>query len=62
MLSRVVNDISSCSLDNGDILRKVTMKIELERIDMQEGITVEVLLDDGATELVMSLLRSRNLS
>ena len=31
------------------------MKIELERIDMQEGITVETLLDSGATRLVMSL-------
>jgi len=36
-------------------LRKVTVKIGLERIDMQEGITVEVLLDSGATGLVMSL-------
>ena len=31
------------------------MKIGLERIDMQEEITVEALLDSGATELVMSL-------
>ena len=30
------------------------MKIGLERIDMQKGITVEVLLDSGATGLVMS--------
>ena len=30
------------------------MKIGLERIDMQEGITVEALLDSGATRLVMS--------
>jgi len=30
------------------------MKIGLERIDMQEGITVEVLLDSGVTGLVMS--------
>jgi len=35
-------------------LRKVTVKIGLERIDMQEGITVEALLDSGATGLVMS--------
>jgi len=35
-------------------LREVTVKIGLERIDMQEGITVEVLLDSGATGLVMS--------
>ena len=30
------------------------MKIGLERIDMQEGITVEALLDSSATGLVMS--------
>ena len=36
------------------MLREVTVKIGLERIDMQEGITVEALLDSGATELVMS--------
>ena len=36
------------------MLREVTVKIGLERIDMQEGITVEVLLDSGATRLVMS--------
>ena len=30
------------------------MKIRLERIDMQEGITVEALLDSGATGLVIS--------
>ena len=31
------------------------MKIGLERVDMQEGITVEALLDSSAMELVMSL-------
>ena len=36
------------------ILRKVTVKIRLERIDTQEGITVEVLLDSGVMGLVMS--------
>ena len=35
-------------------LREVTVKIGLERVDMQEGITVEALLDSGATGLVMS--------
>ena len=35
-------------------MREVTVKIGLERIDMQEGITVEVLLDSGTTGLVMS--------
>ena len=41
-------------MDSGDLLREVTLKISLERIDNQEGITVEVLLDSGATEIVMS--------
>ena len=35
-------------------LREVTVKIGLERIDMQKGITVEALLDSRATGLVMS--------
>ena len=36
------------------LLRKVTVKIRLERINMQEKITVKVLLDSGATRLVIS--------
>ena len=36
------------------MLREVTVKISLERIDTQEGIMVEALLDSGATGLVMS--------
>jgi len=39
----------------GRTLREVTVKIGLERIDTQEGITVEALLDSWATGLVMSL-------
>jgi len=39
----------------GKPLREVTIKIGLERLDMQEGITVEALLDSGVTGLVMSL-------
>jgi len=42
------------NLDKGDLLREVTVKIGLERIDTQEEITVEALLDSGATGLVMS--------
>jgi len=38
----------------GKALREVTVKIGLERIDMQEGITVEALLDSRATGLVIS--------
>jgi len=35
-------------------LREVTVKIGLERIDTQEGVTIEILLDSGATGLAMS--------
>ena len=35
-------------------MREVMVKIGLERIDMQEGVTVEALLDSRATGLVMS--------
>ena len=35
-------------------LREVTVKIGLERINTQEGVTVEALLDSGATGLVLS--------
>jgi len=36
------------------ILREVTVKIGLERINTQKGIMVEALLDSGATGLMMS--------
>ena len=39
----------------GKPLREVTVKIRLERIDIQKGITVEALLNSGVTRLVMSL-------
>jgi len=55
MFSRVIDDISYYSLNNGDLLREVTVKIGLERINTQEGVTVEALLDSSATGLVMSL-------
>ena len=35
-------------------MREVTLKIGLERIDNQEGITVEALLDSRAMGIVMS--------
>ena len=54
MLSKVVENISTCSLENRKILREVTMKIGLERIDTQEGVTVEASLDSGTIGLVMS--------
>jgi len=49
-----VDNISCCNLNNGDILREVTVKIGLERIYTQKEITVEVLLDSETTGLVMS--------
>ena len=55
MLSRVVDNTSCCNLDNRDILREVTVKIRLKKINTQEGVTVEALLDNGAIRLVMSL-------
>ena len=36
------------------MLREVIVKIRLDRIDIQKEITVEALLDSGATGLVMS--------
>ena len=50
-----MDNTSLHDLDKEDFLRKITVKIELERIDMQEEITVEALLDSGAMELVISL-------
>ena len=36
------------------MLREVTVKIGLERINTQKEVIVEVLLDNGVMELVMS--------
>ena len=54
MLSRVMDNTTCCDLNNGDMLREVTVKIRLERIDTQKGVTVEVLLDSSVIELVIS--------
>jgi len=54
MLARVTDNTSMCNLDKEDLLREVTVKIGLERIDTQEEIMVEALLDSGTTGLVMS--------
>ena len=55
MLSKLVENTSTCNLDNRDMLREVIVRISLKKINTQEGVTVEILLDSGATELVMSL-------
>ena len=44
---------------NRNLLREVTMKIKLKRIDMQEEIIVEMLLDSRVIELIMSLKFTR---
>ena len=49
-----MDNTSIYNLNKGDLLRKVTVKIGLERIDMQKGIIVEVLLDSGVIGLVIS--------
>ena len=54
MLSKVVENISICNLNNKDILREMTVKIGLEKIDMQEEIIMEVLLNSRAIGLIMS--------
>ena len=54
MLSRVVKNTSICNLNNRDILRKIIVKISLERINTQEEVMVEALLDSGAIGLVMN--------
>ena len=38
-----------------ELLREVMVNIGLERIDMQEGITVKTLLDGEATGLIIYL-------
>jgi len=50
-----MDNTSYYNLDKRDLLREVTVKIGLERIDIQKEIMVEALLDSGATELVISL-------
>ena len=54
MLARVIDNTSCCNLDNGNMLREVMVKIGSEKIDTQEGITVEALLNSSATGLMMS--------
>ena len=55
MLSRVIDNTFCCNLDNRDMLREITVKISLERINTQKGMTVKALLDSKVIELVISL-------
>ena len=54
MFRRVIDNTSYCNLDNRNTLKKVIVKIRLKRINMQEEVTVEALLDSGITRLVIS--------
>jgi len=47
--------ISCYNLNNEDMLREVIVKIGLERIDTQEGVTVEALLNSSVMKLIISL-------
>jgi len=49
-----MDNTAGYDLKNEEALREIMVKIGLERVDTQEGITVEALLDSGATGLVMS--------
>ena len=55
MLFRVIDNTFYYNLENKNILREIIVKIGLEIIDTQEGVIVDVLLDNGAMELVMNL-------
>ena len=55
MLSKIINNISCYNLNNKDILREVTVKIGLEKIDTQEWVIVEALLDSKVIGLVVGL-------
>ena len=49
-----MENIFCYNLDNKNISRKVTVKIGLERIDIQKKVIVEVLLNRRVIELVIS--------
>jgi len=55
MFSRVVENMFCYNLDNGDILKEVIVKIRLERINTQESVIVEALLDSSIIRLVICL-------
>ena len=53
-----IKNLSNGSL-NGDLLRKVRVKIGLEKIDIQERVMVETLLDSDTIGLVLSSKSAR---
>jgi len=50
-----MDNILCYDLNNEEELREVMVKISLEKVDTQEEVTVEVLLDSRTTGLVISL-------
>ena len=54
ILFRIMDNTSCYKLKNEEFLREITVKIDLERIDVQKEVTVEALLDSSTTGLVMS--------
>jgi len=54
ILSRVIDNIFCYDLNNEKLLREIIIKIELERIDIQEKVMVEVLLDSRTTGWMIS--------
>ena len=59
MLARVVENKRVYNLNEKNLLRKVIVKIGLERIDIQERVMVKALLDSSVTGLVISSEFSR---
>ena len=55
ILSRVIDNESCYNLDNRDILRKVIVKIGLERINTQKGVIVVTFSNSRVIRLVISL-------
>ena len=55
ILSRVIDNTSCYDLNNEDMLRKVIVKIRLERINIQKEVTVEALLNNRIMRLVITL-------
>jgi len=52
-------EIEVSKVKKGELLREITVKISLKRIDIQKEIIVKALLDSRATGLVMSLKFAR---
>ena len=50
-----MDNTSCCNLNNKELLKEVTVKIGLEKINMQKEVTIETLLGSETIKLVMSL-------